>query len=172
MNDPARPMREPPSASEAPGVIHLGPPPATKSKVRHGSEKRQRSAGILVKLTPADHQRVKTEAAAAGMSAAAYLASGRLNNETARRSRMNRRRHVTINEAALLRGLVEFNRASNNLNQVAHTGNLLMLFAEEHGADRLLNEARQIVHAVEALRSDMAVPLSAILAALTDVREG
>ena len=38
---------------------------------RSGSNKRQRSAGILVKLTPADHQRVKAEAAAVGMSACA-----------------------------------------------------------------------------------------------------
>lgn len=165
-------MPEPPSAREAPAIIHLGPPPAVPPKSRHGSENRQRSAGILVKLTPADHQRVKTEAAAAGMSAAAYLATGRLNNETARRPRVNRRRHVAVNEAALLRALVAFNRASNNLNQVAYTGNRLMIVAEEHGAAELQEEAREIRRAVEALRNDMAAPLAAILAALTGVREG
>jgi hypothetical protein len=170
------------AASKAPAVIHLGPPPDPGSspgqvlapppkKARSGSEKRQRSAGILVKLTPVDHQRVKTEAAAAGMSAAGYLASGRLDGEMARRPR-TRRRQVQIDEVALLRGLAAFNRASNNLNQVARTGNTLTLFAEEHGAAHLAVIGRDLVQAVEGLRADLAPALAAILAAVTGVREG
>jgi hypothetical protein len=164
-------MPEPPSARDVPAVIHLGPPPAAPVKSRHGSEKRQRRAGILVKLTPADHQRVKAEAAAMGMSAAGYLASGRLNGEAAKRPRVSRRQ-AAVNEAALLRALVAFNRANNNLNQVAHTGNVLMLFAEERGAERLAEEARQMARAVEALRRDMDRPIAAILAALSGDSEG
>jgi hypothetical protein len=171
---PGQAFAEPASASEAPAVIHLGPPrdlAARPKKARSGSEKRQRSAGILVKLTPADHQRVKTEAAGAGMSAAGYLASGRLGEELARRPRA-RRRQVQVDEAALLRALAAFNRASNNLNQTAHTGNAMMLFAEEHGAGHLAVIGRDLVQAVEGVRADLAPALAAILAAVTGVREG
>jgi mobilization protein NikA len=171
MTAPPRDFAEPTPASAAPAVIHLGPPPdlAARKKARSGSEKRQRSAGILVKLTPADHQRVKAEAAAAGMSAAGYLASGRLGEERAFRPRLRRR---PINEPALMRALAAFHRANNNLNQTARTGNTMMLFAEEHGAVRLAEIGRDLVRAVEEVRADLAPALAAILAAVSGDPQG
>jgi hypothetical protein len=67
---------------------------------------------------------------------------------------------------------VDFSRANNNLNQIAHTGNVMMLFAEEHGAARLAQTGRDLVRAVEAVRGDFAPVLAAIHAALADEREG
>jgi hypothetical protein len=172
MKTAARQITEPAAARAAPAVIQLGPlPDLAPSRTRHGSEKRQRSAGILVKLTPADHERVKTEAAAAGMSAAGYLASGRLGEEAARRPRVSRRR-APVDEKALMTALVAFNRANNNLNQVAHTGNAMMLFAEEHGCERLKELGADLVRAAENLRDDFAAPIAAILAAVADVPQG
>jgi hypothetical protein len=43
------------------------------------------------------------------------------------------KRRGWIDETALMRGLVAFNRAHNNLNQIARTLNTFALFAEEHG---------------------------------------
>ena len=171
MTAPPRDFAEPAPASDAPAIIRLGPPPdlAPRKKARSGSNKRQRSAGILVKLTPADHQRVKTEAAAAGMSAAGYLASGRLGEEQAYRPRLRRR---PINEPALMRALAAFHRANNNLNQTARTGNTMVLFAEEHGAARLAEIGRDLVQAVEGVHADIAPALAAILAAVSGDPQG
>jgi hypothetical protein len=171
MTAPPPDLAEPAPARDAPAVIHFGPPPdrPRPKKARSGSDKRQRSAGILVKLTPADHQRVKTEAAAAGMSAAGYLASGRLGEEQAYRPR--RRRHP-VNEPALMRALAAFHRANNNLNQTARTGNTMMLFAEEHGAARLAEIGRDLVEAVEGVRADLAPTLAAILGAVSGDPQG
>ncbi|HTT82012.1 MAG TPA: hypothetical protein VMF67_00875 [Rhizomicrobium sp.] len=171
MTDALEQHREPPTARDAPAVIHLPPPAGTgrAKKARSGSEKRQRRAGILVKLTPTDHQRVKDAAAAVGMSAAGYLASGRLGEETAIRPRARRR---PVDEPALMRALAAFNRASNNLNQLARTGNTLTLFAEEHGAGRLLDEAKEIARAARLLQEQFAAPIAAIMAALGRDREG
>ena len=93
--------------------LHLGPPPdlAARKKARSGSEKRQRGAGILVKLTPADHQRVKAEAAAAGISAAGYLVSGRLGEERAFRAPAAA--DGRSDEPALMRALAAFHRATS-----------------------------------------------------------
>jgi hypothetical protein len=155
--------------SEAAAVIHLPDrsQPAPKATTRHGSEKRKRSAGILVKLTPADHQRVKEDAAAAGMSAAGYLASGRLDREAAPRPRIRQHR-ARADVAAMLKALVAFHRANNNLNQTAHTGNMMMLFAADHGAEKLAEIGRELVQAVRAQQNEFAPVLAAIQAALDD----
>jgi hypothetical protein len=71
MTAPPYDLAEPAPATEAPAVIHLPyVPPAKEStppKTRRGSENRQRSEAFLVRVHPDDAERLKTEAAAAGM---------------------------------------------------------------------------------------------------------
>ena len=43
-------------------------------------------------------------------------------------------RIATVETQALMAALVALNRANNNQNQLARTGNTLVLFAEEHGS--------------------------------------
>ena len=64
--------------SRAGSVIYLPDQRQRTKKVTSGSENRQRSTAIRVRVTPADAERLKAEAAAAGMSVAGYLVSGRL----------------------------------------------------------------------------------------------
>ena len=68
--------------------------------------------------------------------------------------------------------LIPFNRANNNLNQLARTGNTLVLFAEEHGSERLAAAALDLAQAGVNLRDEFAAPIAAILAALGHVPEG
>jgi hypothetical protein len=162
----ARAIREPAPASEAPEVIHLPPPADIPREVtRHGSEKRQRSDGVFVRLLPPQKARLKSEAADAGMTIPAYLLEGRLGPDTTP-PRRRPRRIPTLETEALMKALVAFNRANNNLNQTTHTGNTMMLFADEYGSERLADHAADLARAVENLRADMAPALAAILAAL------
>jgi hypothetical protein len=167
MKSPARDLVEPAPASDAPSVIHLGPPPdrARPKKAQSGSGKRRRSAGVFVRLLPEQLARLQDDAAAARMSMPGYLLAGRYGDDAA----PPRRRPpaaVSVDRKALISALVAFNRANNNLNQTAHIGNAMMLFAAEHGAERLAELAADIARAVQLLRADMAPALAAILAAL------
>jgi hypothetical protein len=155
--------------SEATAALELPAEPV--KKVTRGSENRKRTAAFLVRVHPADAERLKAEAADAGMSVAGYLASGRLGSEAAPRPRMRQRR-AKADVAAMLQALVAFHRANNNLNQTAHTGNMMMMFAAEHGAEKLVEMGRELVDAVRALRDDFAPVLAAIDAALGDDSEG
>ena len=111
------------------------------------------------------------EAAAVEMSVAGYLATGRLGEEAAARPRIKRRR-VTADVAALLQALVDFNRADTLLNQAVRALNTLTIFAEEHGAARLLDEVQELGRTVDLLRGQFDAPVAAIHAALGDDREG
>ena len=66
----------------APEIIYLPDQRQRTKKVTSGSENRQRSTAIRVRVTPADAERLKTEAAAAGTSVAGYLVSGRLTDRS------------------------------------------------------------------------------------------
>jgi hypothetical protein len=164
MKSAARQVTEPAPANEAPTVIHLGPPPdvAAPAKARHGSEKRQRSAGVLVKVTPTDHQRLKADAAAAGMSVAGYLASGRLGDETASRPRARQRRRLPKIEAELLaRNNAELNWLGNNQNQTTRALHELRIIAREIGADRLEYLIIDAIERSEAIAADLTRTLAA-----------
>jgi Mobilization protein NikA len=161
----------PASARETPAVIHLPDLRQRIKKVSSGSENRRRTTAVRVRLHPADAERLKTEAAAAGMSVAGYLASGRLGEEAAPRPRIHRRR-VTADVAALLQALVDFNRADTLLNQAVRALNTLALFAEEHGTTRVLTEVRELRRTVDELRDKFDMPVAGIQAALADDREG
>jgi len=171
-------MATPASASEAetwaeapPAVIHLPDERQPKKKVSSGSENRQRTRAVRVRLHPADAKRLKDEADAAGMSVAGYLAAGRLGEEAAPRPRIRRRR-TTADAAALLQALVDFNRAGGLLNQAVRALNTLSLFAEEHRGAPLAVEVAELRRTIEDLRGQFSVPVAAIQAALGDDREG
>jgi hypothetical protein len=152
-------------------VIHLPDERQRTKKITSGSENRQRTQAIRVRLHPADADRLKTEAAAAGMSVAGYLASGRLDTETAFRPRLRRRR-ASVDVAAFMQGMVSFNRVANLLNQQTRALNTLAVFAEEHGEARLAVEVRELRRELERQRDQFAGPVAAIHAALRDEREG
>jgi hypothetical protein len=173
MNSRAEPIAETQPAGGAAAVAEPARPleSSRPAKARHGSEKRQRSAAIRVRVSPADQLRLKNDAAAAGMSVAAYLATGRLDPETATRPRVMRRR-APVDVEALMRALVAFNRVHSNLNQFVRAVNTLTLFAEEHGAARLTDLLEDYRRAAESLQDQFAPPVAAILEALRYVREG
>ena len=102
---------------DTPDVIHLPyQPPPPKREKKHGSEKRQRSQAIRVRVHPADGERLKLEAAAARMSVAGYLASGRLGTEAAPGPR-SKRTTPTIEGKLLARLVFEQNHIGSNINQ-------------------------------------------------------
>jgi hypothetical protein len=154
-----------------PDVIHLPDARQPLKKVTSGSENRQRTKAIRVRLHPADAERLKEEAAAVGMSAAGYLASGRLDAETAVRPRL-RRRNASVDVAAFMQGMVRFNRALSLLNQQTRALNTLALLAEEHGAGRLAVEVREMRRELETMRQQFDAPIAAIHAALGNEHEG
>ena len=155
----------------APSVIYLPDQRQRTKKVTSGSENRQRSTAIRVRVTPADAERLKAEAAAAGTSVAGYLVSGRLTVEAATRPRMNRR-PASADTAALTQALVELNRVGNNLNQIARALNELALVAREQGSRRLELRIEALDAAIRDAPDVLAVPLAAIQAALSRDREG
>jgi hypothetical protein len=119
-----------------------------RSPARHGSDKRQRSDGVFVRLLPAQFVRLKMEAADARMTVPAYLLAGRLGPDAVPPPRRRPRRIATVETQALMAALVALNRANNNQNQLARTGNTLALFAEEHGSERLAEAAGMLIQSI------------------------
>jgi hypothetical protein len=161
MTAPPEPHTEPAAAREAPAVIHLPnlPPPsplAAKTK-----PKRRRSHVERFRTDDAEHAELERRARDAGLSVNAYNRLRVLGDAGPRA-----RRRSPVDATALMRALVAFNRGNNNLNQLARTGNTLVLFADEHEAERLLDEARELRRAVELLQDHFAVPVAAIMDAL------
>ena len=154
-----------PGARGAADIIYLPDERQRRKKATSGSEKRQRSKAIRVRVLPAEMERLKAEAAAARMSVAGYLASGRLGEEKAQRSRVTRRR-ATVDVSALMDALIAFNRAGNNQNQIARALNELLLVAHEQSNARLASEVEALAEAIRGLPVLFAEPVAAIMAAL------
>ena len=155
----------------APAVIHLVDERQLSKKVTSGSENRQRTKAVRVRLHPADAERLRIEAANAGMSVAGYLATGRLSTEASTRPRMQRRR-VQVDVAALNQGLVEFSRAGSLLNQLTRAGNVIAQSIGGEGDEQILEKLSELVDEIAGLRALFAVPVAQIQAALGDDREG
>lgn len=173
MKSAARQITDPAPANQSPAVIHLPPPadmpPATPA--RHGSSKRRRSRLGVFRYDDAEFAELEKRARDAGLSVSAYGRQATIGPDAAP-PRRRPRRIPTVETEALMTALVAFNRNNNNLNQLARTGNTLLLFAEEYGCERLADLARDLVRAAEDLRGDMAPALAAILAALDYDPEG
>ena len=162
--------REETRAGAAPAVIHLRDQRQPTKKVTSGSENRQRTQAIRVRVHPADGERLKIEAAAAGTSVAGYLASGRLGDEAAPRPRIRRRAPVDV--AALTQALVAFNRGTSLLNQTAHAANSIALMGGTLDPGRVADELRELRRGIEHIKDSFAAPIAAILAALSHDSEG
>lgn len=154
---------------DAPNAVHMQDLAHAPKKRRSGSANRQRQAAVFVRLLPEQLARLTADANVAHMSVPAYLLAGRLAEETAPRRRRNR---ATVDDAALMRALVAFNRANNNLSQLVRIGNTLVLFAENHGGHRLPEGVRELSRAVDTLCEQFAAPVAAILEAVKHDREG
>ena len=150
-------------------VIHLPDDRQREKKVTRGSEKRQRSDSFLVRVHPADGVRLREDAAAAKLSVAGYLASGRLDDEAARRPRMRR---ASVDVTALTAAVVSFNRQQSNYNQAVRAINTLALAAQDRSSSRLVSEVEALRIEIERLQGQFAEPIKAILAALNREREG
>jgi hypothetical protein len=86
---------------------------------RHGSEKRQRTALHMVRLTPAEKIALSERAKAAGMDVAAYVRHQALG---AAGPRVVRRLTADMAELARLRGALGY--VGNNLNQLTRLANM------------------------------------------------
>lgn len=172
MKSAARQVTRPAPAQAAPAVIHLGPPPDIgPPKERHGSEKRRRARLGVFRYDEAEYAELEQRARDAGLSLSAYGRQATIGPDTTA-PRRRPRRIATVEIEALMTALVAFNRGNNNLNQVARTLNTLALFADEHGAARLIELLDELRRPLELLQDQFAAPLAAILAAIGHDPEG
>ncbi|MBV8841562.1 MAG: hypothetical protein JO307_02020 [Bryobacterales bacterium] len=166
MSDALNPYPEPRPASEAPEVIHLPQPgDIPPAPARHGSNKRRRQRRPAFRYDEAEYAELERRARDAGMTVSAYGRHCTIGPDTTP-PRRRPRRIPTLETEALMKALVAFNRALNNLNQTARTGNTMILFADEYGARELAEIGRALVRGVEDVRAELAPVLAAILAAL------
>jgi hypothetical protein len=87
---------------------------APKSKIRHGSEKRQRKFSVRVRLDAAERDKLATKSEESGLSVPAYLRACALGTAGPRA-----RRRPPVERAMLARASADLNRVGNNLNQIA-----------------------------------------------------
>jgi hypothetical protein len=149
-------------AAELPGVIPLPDLSERTKKVRSGSGRRQRKAGVFVRLLPDELARLTAEAGDAGISIAAYLRSGRIGTDAAPRPARRRPQLPLIDAQALARNNAELNMIGSNLNQAARALNEIAL---EDGTGQLAQVAHltEPIHAVlEALRLTLAANRRAV----------
>lgn len=168
MKSPANDITEPPPGPEAPPVIHLPyvpvpEPPQTEKK----KPKRQRRHVERFRTDDAEHAEIARRANNAGLTPHGYFRLCVLGGPGPRA-----RRRAAVDEAALMRALVAFNRAHNNLNQIARALNTLAIFAEEHGAARVEELLDELRRPADLLEEQFAPPVAAILQAVGHVREG
>jgi len=90
----------------------------SKQVARSGSEKRQRSSVLHVRLTPAEHSHIVGHAERSGLTAASYARQVLLAAPPPRQVR-----RPPIERQELSRLLGEIGRVGSNLNQLAHAAN-------------------------------------------------
>ena len=86
------------------------PRPRSKS----GSQTRQRTAALLIALTPAERADFEARAAKAGLSLSAFARAAALGDKGPRS-----RRRPTVEAATLAQTHIELKRIGNNINQIA-----------------------------------------------------
>ena len=172
MSGASDPVREVPSAREAPAVIPL-PPPADENRPgrkRSGSARRQRQDGVFVRLLPDESARLTEEAAAAELSVAGYLRSGRLGMDAA--GPPARRRRPAIDERLLARSNAELNHIGSNLNQTTRALNEIALVVSDSGNERLVRLVSEILEMNRTAYRELERTLAANRRALGYDREG
>jgi hypothetical protein len=90
--------------------------------------------------------------------------------ESGQDARARRRPHVQRDIAVLLQARVAFNRASNNLDQLVHAVNRLVLEASDCSSQQIVARVQIICQAIEKIRADFAAPLAAIIRAISHDR--
>ncbi len=83
-----------------------------------GTDTRQRTALVAIRLTPAEHARLAAAAAAAGLSLGGYARRVLLDSPPARQSR-----RPPVEKAELARILAAIGKIGSNVNQLARTWN-------------------------------------------------
>jgi hypothetical protein len=172
MSGASDPVREAPSAREAPAVIPL-PAPADENRPgrkRSGSARRQRQDGVFVRLLPDELARLTDAADTAEMSVAGYLRSGRLGTGAA--GRPARRRRPALDERLLARSNAELNHIGSNLNQTTRALNEIALTGMHSGNERLVRLVSEILEMNRRAYRELMETLAANRRALGYDREG
>jgi DNA-binding transcriptional MerR regulator len=146
-------------------VIHLpdlSPRPAARKK-----PKRQRAHVERFRTNDEEHAELDRRARDAGLSVNAYSRLRTLGDPGPRA-----RRRAPVDATALAQGLVAFNRQHSNYNQAVRALNTLVLFAEEHGSERVAREVQELRRVIEQLQEQFDAPVAAILEAMRYDRQG
>jgi hypothetical protein len=114
--------------------------PAAPPK-RSGSEKRQRTASILVRLTAEERAAIEAAASRAGLTLASYARGQMLGGPQPRAAR-----RPPVETRQLARILGELGKIGSNINQLARAGNIGLLNAADRG------ELQAETQALRALR--------------------
>jgi hypothetical protein len=153
------------AGAAVPEVIYL-PDERQRRKKASGSDKRQRQHREHFRTDDIEHAALHAKVLASGKSLGAYVMQlAEIAASDAARQR--RRPHVDVDTAALVRAQVAFSRANNNLNQIAHAANRLVLECPELTSQHIAAELRDLHRAVESLRDEFAAPLAAIMEAIS-----
>ncbi len=116
------------------------PAPSRETKrARSGSEKRQRTKDVRIRLTPAEYEALTEAATRAALSLGSYARRVLLDAAPPRQSR-----RPPVERAELARLLGHIGRIGSNLNQIARHANSEGRFVEEEGLHRLCDELRAI----------------------------
>ena len=108
------------------------PQPASKTRRRHGSERRRKYANLTIRLLPEERAKIEVEADRAGLSLGGYVRV-RLSVE----SDIRAVRRAPVDAAALARVLAQLGRVGGNLHQLIRHLNL--------GHHEALAEAREVL---------------------------
>jgi hypothetical protein len=145
-----------------PDIIYLPDQRQATKPVTSGSDRRQRTHIERFRTDDTEHEVLAEKVHASGMSFGAYMRHLALGTEA------SRPRRASPEAKALTAGIVAFNRAHSNLNEIVQAANALA--GRQAERTELTAAIRDLCRQVENLRHDFTEPVQAILAALHDVR--
>ena len=163
----ASPSRSIPSEQgrfSAPDDAAVLPPGAKKS--RSGSARRRRQHLEQFRTDDAEHEALHAKVRASGCKSLGEFVMQLAAIVSAPETRARRRARVSFDSAALMRGLVAFNREHNNFNQAVRALNTLVLVADERSNSQLASEIRRLQHEIALLQQQFSAPVAAILGAM------
>lgn len=111
---PVRPMPEP--EPEPPPIPEATPAPVPQTQ--HGSEHRQRTRQLHVRVTPDEYAALEARASRAGLTMQGYIRAAALGHETVRAAR-----RPAVEAVELARLLGALGKIGSNLNQLARAAN-------------------------------------------------
>jgi hypothetical protein len=117
---------------------------AKRSRRHSGSNRRQRTASILVRLTPEERAAAEAAASRAGLSVASYARGQMLGGPPPRAAR-----RPPVEKEQLARILAQLGKIGSNLNQIARASNMGLFTTGDYEALRA--ETRGLMAARAAL---------------------